>query len=691
MSVQLRDLEQVMENATLCGTRTHARPLARSRVDVNTFIMSSSSLPSSTDFVLEWSSQRASAGYVCRYWGGERMWYRRAVRHAATKKHLDAYNIQADPAVNWTNRLLQPTPQALSSSDEADLVDSNQNPAETGTVGHSLLAVAGEIIKSSESVPASSPSPPSDHEDSVLDHALFLPEGNCSPYSQGTGSKSDSEVEIDGGAEEEESDDWVKTWATAGSTTVVTGSPAMPTRLGVRNYTSVPDLSHPWYPFPSQNMMIIVVFLRSHKRRIGVQELDDMTSATLPLALVYEGGRTLSSRGVASRLCRCGRSLPFRVNGRMPLTEPFPGTNNSAQHFATPSLAPLVQHCPEFQPSQVDSAYHTRRWLTDLPPRFSAPMARVRGDDYFVDEIIKLKGVDDMHWFVGRFVSFESKVHAFVCFAAIKSIFRVEVKLPAAGRQLIKWPQMSPSRWCLVPVEQFDHHPQLVLTKSGLVPTEAYNKNLPFRHNLLSNIPALLVQGRSDLLRHIHKSQKDKATLGRTINQWYKGQQVAVTEGHVTWWSILWQAMKAPNTSNLNDSKANSFANKLKRYGDSLAEDAANALHAGRCKRNGGFDHQAFLFDTVTAKMKRHSGIRTAPQNTLGDHALQAVCSEVIEDPVNNLSFSSRVADAVQEMGAHRGRATLSKLNKLSGAFDVCKETRARLGVESGWTMGGAF
>ncbi|SGY46448.1 BQ5605_C001g00435 [Microbotryum silenes-dioicae] len=59
----------------------------------------------------------------------------------------------------------------------------------------------------------------------------------------------------------------------------------------------------------------------------------------------------------------------------------------------------------------------------------------------------------------------------------------------------------------------------LVLTKSGLVPTEAYNKNLPFRHNLLSNIPALLVQGRSDLLRHIHKAQKDKATLGRTINQ----------------------------------------------------------------------------------------------------------------------------------------------------------------------------
>ncbi|SGZ28482.1 BQ5605_C027g10350 [Microbotryum silenes-dioicae] len=86
----------------------------------------------------------------------------------------------------------------------------------------------------------------------------------------------------------------------------------------------------------------------------------------------------------------------------------------------------------------------------------------------------------------------------------------------------------------------------LVLTKSGLVPTEAYNKNLPFRHNLLSNIPALLVQGRSDLLRHIHKSQKDKATLGRTINQWYKGQQVAVTEGHVTWWSILVRIYEEP-------------------------------------------------------------------------------------------------------------------------------------------------
>ncbi|SCZ93888.1 BZ3500_MvSof-1268-A1-R1_Chr6-3g08955 [Microbotryum saponariae] len=264
MSIQSRDLEQVMEN----------------------------------DFVLEWSSQRTSAGYVCRYCGGERMWYRRAVRHATTKKHLDAYNSRADPAVNWANRLLQPTPQALSSSDEADLIDFNENPAETGTVGHSLLAVAGEIIKSSERVPASDPSPPSDQEDSALDHALFVPEGNCSPYSQGTGSKSDSAVEIDGEAEEEESDDWVQTWATAGSTTVVTGTPAMRTRLGVRNYTSVPDSSHPWYPFPNQNMMIIVVFFRSYKRR----------------------------------------SLRFRVNGRMPLTEPFPGTNNSAQHFATPSL-----------------------------------------------------------------------------------------------------------------------------------------------------------------------------------------------------------------------------------------------------------------------------------------------------------------------------------------------------------------
>ncbi|SGY55823.1 BQ5605_C006g04081 [Microbotryum silenes-dioicae] len=180
MSVQSRNLEQVMEN----------------------------------DFVLEWSSQRASAGY----------------------KHLDAYNSRADPAVNWTNRLLQSTPQALSSSDEVDLVDFNQNPAETGTVGHSLLAVDGEKIKSSESVPASS---------------------NFSPYSQGTGSKSDSEVEIDGGAKEEESDDWA------------------PPRCG-RNYTSAPDSSHPWYPFPSQNLMIIVVFFRSHKRRVGVQELDDM-------------------------------------------------------------------------------------------------------------------------------------------------------------------------------------------------------------------------------------------------------------------------------------------------------------------------------------------------------------------------------------------------------------------------------
>ncbi|SCZ89287.1 BZ3500_MvSof-1268-A1-R1_Chr9g10357 [Microbotryum saponariae] len=194
-------------------------------------------------------------------------------------------------------------------------------------------------------------------------------------------------------------------------------------------------------------------------------------------------------------------------------------------------------------------------------------------------------------------------------------------------------------------------------------PGEAYNKNLTFRHNLLSNIPALLVQGRSDL-RHINKVQKDKATLGRTMQQWYKGQQVAITQGHVIWWSILWQAMKAPNIFDPKDSKANSFANKLKRYGDSLAKDAATAHLAGGYKRSGGFDHQTFLFDMVTVKMKRHSGIRTAGQNTLSEHTIQAVCSEVVDDPANNLSFASRVADAVQEMGFASGKARKTKKTK---------------------------
>ncbi|SCZ92019.1 BZ3500_MvSof-1268-A1-R1_Chr5-3g08286 [Microbotryum saponariae] len=191
-------------------------------------------------------------------------------------------------------------------------------------------------------------------------------------------------------------------------------------------------------------------------------------------------------------------------------------------------------------------------------------------------------------------------------------------------------------------------------------PGEAYNKNLTFRHNLLSNIPALLVQGRSDLLRHINKAQKDKATLGRTMQQWYKGQQVAITQGHVIWWSILWQAMKASNILDPKDSKANSFANKLKRYGDSLAKDAATAHLAGGYKRNGGFDHQTFLFDMVTVKMKRHSGIRTAGQNTLSEHTIQAVCSEVVDDPANNLSLASRVA----EMGFASGKARKTKKTK---------------------------
>ncbi|SGY12828.1 BQ5605_C011g06620 [Microbotryum silenes-dioicae] len=114
-----------------------------------------------------------------------------------------------------------------------------------------------------------------------------------------------------------------------------TRTPAQPPARS--RYTSVPDSSHPRYPFPSQNMMIIVVFLRSHKRRVGVQELDDMLAfakafgvqglpaassvkkflASLekeiplfkPRQYTEEDSRTLPSRGVASRLHRCGSIL----------------------------------------------------------------------------------------------------------------------------------------------------------------------------------------------------------------------------------------------------------------------------------------------------------------------------------------------------------------------------------------------
>ncbi|SCZ89283.1 BZ3500_MvSof-1268-A1-R1_Chr9g10356 [Microbotryum saponariae] len=364
MSIQSRDLEQVVGN----------------------------------DFILEWSSQRTSAGYVCRYCGGERMWYRRAVRHATTKKHLDAYNSRA----------------------AADLVDFNENPAETGTVGHSLLAVAGEIIKSSERVPASSPSPPSDQEDSALNHALFVPEGNCSPYSQGTGSKSDSEVEIDGEAEEDESDDWVQTWATAGSTTVVTGTPAMWTRLSVRNYTSVPDSSHPWYPFPSQNLMIIVVFLRSHKRRVGVQELDDMLAFAkafgvqgLPAAssvkkflanlekeiplfkprqYTKEDSRTLPSRGVASRLHRCARRRIQDALEWMKMVEKKCVVDEFYISKAKEALLNLPWHELPWNCGLADWARHDCVGIAS-----TAQFIRAHPDSVWFLPIC-----DENHWFLGR-------------------------------------------------------------------------------------------------------------------------------------------------------------------------------------------------------------------------------------------------------------------------------------------------
>ncbi|SCZ94280.1 BZ3500_MvSof-1268-A1-R1_Chr12-2g03797 [Microbotryum saponariae] len=305
----------------------------------------------------------------------------------------------------------------------------------------------------------------------------------------------------------------------------------------------------------------------------------------------------------------------------------------------------------------------------DHPPRF-APLTRVMTHCSLASTVVGLpilqssteecdaKSLEDELGQIRRELqALRAMLEPVIVFINTPSIDHLKNRLPPAVKVFVATPYFYKQ---LASAESF----AMVLTKSGIVPGEAYSKNLTFRQNVLSSIPALLVQGRSDLLRHINKAQKDKATLGRTMQQWYKGQQVAITQGHVIWWSILWQAMKAPNIFDPKDSKANSFANKLKRYGDSLAKDTATAHLAGGYKRSGGFDHQTFLFDMVTVKMKRHSGIRTAGQNTLSEHTIQAVCSEVVDDPANNLSFASRVADAVQEMGFASGKARKTKKTK---------------------------
>ncbi|SCZ93890.1 BZ3500_MvSof-1268-A1-R1_Chr6-3g08957 [Microbotryum saponariae] len=308
----------------------------------------------------------------------------------------------------------------------------------------------------------------------------------------------------------------------------------------------------------------------------------------------------------------------------------------------------------------------------DHPPRF-APLTRVMTHCSLASTVVGLPILqssteepdaksleDELDQIRRELQALRAMLEPVITFINTPSIDHLKNRLPPAVKVFVATPYFYKQ---LASAESF----AMVLTKSGIVPVEACSKNITFRQNLLSNIPALLVQGRSDLLRHINKAQKDKATLGHTMQQWYKGQQVAITQGHVicsggVYW--CWQAMKAPNILDPKDSKANSFANKLKRYGDSLAKDAATAHLAGGYKRNGGFDHQTFLFDMVTVKMKRHSGIRTAGQNTLSEHTIQAVCSEVVGDPANNLSFASRVADAVQEMGFASGKARKTKKTK---------------------------
>ncbi|KDE02830.1 hypothetical protein MVLG_06641 [Microbotryum lychnidis-dioicae p1A1 Lamole] len=115
-----------------------------------------------------------------------------------------------------------------------------------------------------------------------------------------------------------------------------------------------------------------------------------------------------------------------------------------------------MHHYPDLKPSNVNSAYHTRRWLSDLSARFSAPVARVDKVDYFVDEIVVIKGVPDMHWFVARFASLRDEIVAFVCLATVSAPSSIEVKLPAFGRPAKDWPTLCASSWCVVPVERFE-------------------------------------------------------------------------------------------------------------------------------------------------------------------------------------------------------------------------------------------
>ncbi|SGZ05056.1 BQ5605_C032g11106 [Microbotryum silenes-dioicae] len=395
------------------------------------------------EFDLCSAPQRSCMGYVCLYCGGERMPRSRAVRHATTKRHLRAV-LKANPTFGsrsdrWPLSRSPPLPRDDDEMDWADI--------EEPTFGTAMV---------SQPVSVSGPSSPGHDTQHTPRHNDFDLEFGGSPSPLGDVPMHDNDAEVapqpvHNGADSD--DQQVEAEGSAVQASVPTDRLPACDREGVRNYSAVPAPSHPWYPFPSEKVRQIAMVPTLYAQ----QELDNVLDLATALGL-----RNLPAASTVEKFLH-------NLQNEVPLYTPTRHTkekgrvlhvlspqNYVAAHFASPAVAPLMHYYPDLKPSNVNSAYHTRRWLSDLPARFSAPMARVDKVDYFVDEIVVIKGVPDMHWFVARFASLRDEIVAFVCLATVSAPSSIEVKLPAFGRPAKDWPTLCASSWCVVPVERFE-------------------------------------------------------------------------------------------------------------------------------------------------------------------------------------------------------------------------------------------
>ncbi|SGY53373.1 BQ5605_C006g03752 [Microbotryum silenes-dioicae] len=392
------------------------------------------------DFVIQTSSVRSAIGFVCKYCGSGRLRRSGAIKHAASGKH------QANVSGVGQGRGAVSAPALakytfLDSTDEQG-VDSTELGCEQGVWEQDTYQTPSF---DTEPYAASEEDSDDKHECSEIELV------NSNPFDGDAGL-----ANVQPGSDELPGDAFEPS-------RVETRSPPR-YRRGARNSSTVPPPDHPFYPFPDPLMMIIVLFVRSLKRRVGVQELEDL----LDFAAATGTTGLPAASTVRTFLDKLEKEVPlFRAiemkkdkDRSVYVVSPRDyiastrGAHPPAQHFARPSTARAMEHYPVLQPAHVDSAHHSRRWLSDLPPRFSAPMTRVRGVysfvDYFVDEIFTLKG-STQYGFVESFVSFKGEVHAIVCSATVAQGSRIDV-VPAAGRGIKPWPHFNPASWCLVPV-----------------------------------------------------------------------------------------------------------------------------------------------------------------------------------------------------------------------------------------------